>query len=186
MAPQTALIEITRERWEAIPDRQAQLTWVDDAFHTYLTEITEIANISVDRYTLHLNTHSRWRRTLIIGTGFVALMNVLAANKDLVTWSRQVLPILAAIVAVIVTVLANLESQANALETAQGYRETRELFLDTARDFDRLWNTHVIPLGDSPDACNNAFELYRQVVEKDKELRSKFKDLTKVKSKQPQ
>ena len=71
----------------------------------------------------------------------------------------------------------------NARERAQAYRESRELFLDVAREFDRRWDIYVRPIGDHPEACLNASELYRQLVAKDRELRAKFKELTKTESK---
>ena len=42
-----------------------------------------------------------------------------------------------------------------------------------------MWEIYVLPLGDSPEACLNAVELYRRIVLKDRELRGKLKELTK-------
>ena len=82
-----------------------------------------------------------------------------------------------------VATLANLESFYNSAEKAQGYRESREFFLDAARDFDRKWDVYVRPFTDEAEACANAAELYRLLVAKDGELRAKFKELIKTEGK---
>ena len=69
--------------------------------------------------------------------------------------------IVAAIAAAVLALLANLENFSNALERAQAYRESRELFLDAAREFERSWRMAVDPFYPDPEACVNAAELYR-------------------------
>ncbi|MGD1210005.1 MAG: hypothetical protein ABR973_01445 [Candidatus Acidiferrales bacterium] len=107
-------------------------------------------------------------------------MNILAANgkvRDLAGGSATVF---VAVCAVILAILANLESFHNSAERAQAYRESRELFLDVAREFDHRWDVYVRPLADSAEACLNASELYREIVVRDRDLRAKFKELTKT------
>jgi hypothetical protein len=179
------LIEIEREMWISIASdvRIEQLGLLDERYHQLLNEVYNSANVCVDRYQSLSRTHTFWRRLVIIGTGVVALANLIAAYKVGDTKVFVYGPLVAAVLAVVLTILANLESLLNALERAQAYRESRELFLDVAREFDRRWDIYVRPLGENPEACLNASELYRQLVAKDRELRAKFKELTKTEGK---
>jgi hypothetical protein len=113
----------------------------------------------------------------------VALANLFAANRTLLAKAPNLLPMAAAVIAVILALLASLESFFNYAERAQAYRESRDLFLDAARDYDRLWDTYVRPFGGEPEACLNASELYRRIVISDRDLRGKFKELTKTEKK---
>jgi hypothetical protein len=178
------LIEITIETWSQGKEenRQSHLQEIDQLYHDQLQELYELANLCVDKYEQLSSSHSRWRRTVIMGTGVVALFNVVAAYKWNQDW-QPVFAVGAALAAIMLSVLANLESSSNCLEQAQVYRESRELFLDVAREYDRLWNSYVIPLSDRAEACINADELYRRLINKDRELRGKLKDLTKTESK---
>jgi hypothetical protein len=178
----TVLVEIELVRWRLIPieTRQTELKFLNERFHELLNELYDSANLCVDRNKTFSNIHTIWRRVVIIGTGVVAITNLLAANKDLKTLAGGIISILAAVFAVVLAMLANLESFHNSAEKAQGYRESREFFLDAARDFDRRWDVYVRPFTDEAEACANAAELYRLLVAKDSELRAKFKELTKT------
>ena len=162
-------------------DERAKLIgYLNLRYTGYLNDLYESANICVDRYDEFTERHRTRRYIIIIGTGVVAIINLLAANKALSTWSNNIIPITAAIVALALAVLANLETFHNSAEHAQAYRESRELFLDAAREFDRVWSVSVVPLGDSAEAYSNAVELYKRIVAADRDLRSKFKELTKT------
>jgi hypothetical protein len=178
------LVEVTLERWEQLPDRQSYLIEVNNAFHEYLNELISAANSCVDGYDKYCRRHEHWRKTIIIVTGVVAVLNVLAAYRPKVEWYAVTISLSGAVAAVGLSVLANLESFGNFLEQASALREAREMFLDASRDFDRLWNTLVIPLGESADACANAAELYRRIVATDRDLRGRLKELTKTQKKQ--
>ena len=115
----------------------------------------------------------------------MAIVNLISAHRWVQESTKGLFPIAAAVLAVTLAILANLESFSNSFEKAQGYRESRELFLDVAREFDRRWDVYVRSLGDSPEACVNAAELYRQIAARDRELRAKFKELTKTEAKAP-
>jgi len=175
------LVEVELKRWSVITPqiRQRELGVFNDRFHELLNELYDSANLCVDLYQSFAKTHVYWRRTLIVGTGFVAIVNLLAANDKVTSWSGETFSVVAAVLAVILAILANLESFYNAAEKAEGYRQSRELFLDAARDYDHRWDVYVRPLSDNAEACVNAAELYRQLVAKDSELRAKFKELTK-------
>lgn len=181
----SALIEIERGMWGSISQeiRVEQLRLLDERYHLLLNELYGSANLCVDRYQTFSKTHSNWRQAVIIGTGVVAVVNIVVANKGIAERLPDSAPLIPAVIAIIVAILANLESFFNALERAQAYRESRELFLDSSREFDRRWDIYVRPLGDNAEACLNASELYRQLVAKDRELRGKFKELTKTESK---
>jgi hypothetical protein len=182
-----ALIQIELKMWATIsPEmRKEQLQGFNDRYHGVLDELYISANLCVDRYQAFSKAHTRWRWTLILGTGFIAIVNLLAAHKWVQERTGGLFPIAAAVLAVVLAILANLESFSNSLEKAQGYRESRELFLDVAREFDRRWDIYVRPLGDSAEACVNATELYRQIAVRDRELRAKFKELTKTETRAP-
>lgn len=181
----STLIEIEREMWISIAAevRIEQLKLLDQRYHQLLDEIYGSANLCVDRHQALSRSHTLWRRIVIIGMGTVAIVNILAAYKTSGKNYFEYGSLAAAILAGVLAILANLESFLNARERAQAYRESRELFLDVAREYDRRWDIYVRPLGDHPEACLNASELYRQLVAKDRELRAKFKELTKTESK---
>jgi hypothetical protein len=184
----SALIEVEREMWISISTevRIEQLSLLDQRYHQLLDEIYDSANLCVDRHQSLSLSHSLWRKIVIVGTGTVAIVNILAAYKTSEAGHPRLFEygsLIAAILAGTLAILVNLESFLNARERAQAYRESRELFLDVAREFDRRWDIYVRPLGDHPEACLNASELYRQLVAKDRELRAKFKELTKTESK---
>jgi hypothetical protein len=168
------------EDWKNIPDRGESLKEIDAVYQGYLLEFTNSSNLCVEGYQRLSRAHFQWRKTMILGTGAVALLNLLSAYKWDWKELQHPLSLAAALVAVTLSVLANLESSANCIDQAQAYREARELFLDSAREFERLWIVHVLPLGDSPEACFNADALYRRVVAKDAEIRTKLKELTKI------
>jgi hypothetical protein len=181
----SALIEVEREMWISVSSevRIEQVSLLDQRYHQLLDEIYDSANLCVDRHQSLSLLHSLWRKIVIIGTGTVAIVNVLAAYKTSGHNLFEHGSLIAAILAGTLVILVNLESFLNARERAQAYRESRELFLDVAREFDRRWDIYVRPLGEHPEACLNASELYRQLVAKDRELRAKFKELTKTESK---
>jgi hypothetical protein len=183
----SALIQIELKVWAAIsPEiRIEQLQGFDERYHAILDELYGSANLCVDRYQTLSRAHTKWRWTLILGTGLVAIVNLVSAHRWVQQSTKDLFPIAAAVLAVILAILANLESFSNSFEKAQGYRESRELFLDVAREFDRRWDVYVRSLGDSPEACVNAAELYRQIATRDRELRAKFKELTKTEAKAP-
>jgi hypothetical protein len=177
------LIEVGAQDWTP-----ADLKAINERYTQLLTEIFTSANLSLVQYQTLSSSNRMWRRRLILGTGVVAIVNLLAAHHvsdkypHLIHWN-WVAPIVAAVLAAVVTILASLESFYNFSERAQGYRESRDVFLDAGRDFVRLWDSYVLPFGDSPGAYTNAAELYRRLVAKDRELRRKFKELTETASK---
>jgi hypothetical protein len=182
-----ALIQIELKMWTAISSemRKEQLQGLNDRYHDILNELYTSANLCVDRYQTFSKAHTRWRWTLILGTGCIAIVNLIAAHKLIQEKTGGLFAIGAAVLAVILAILANLESFSNSLEKAQGYRESRELFLDVAREFDRRWDVYVRPWSDAAEACLNATELYRQIAVRDRELRAKFKELTKTEARVP-
>jgi len=189
----SALIQIELKTWAEMSSemRIEQLQALNARYHELLDELYVSANLCVDRYQSFFRAHTKWRWTLILGTGFMAVINLLAAHKrirdaaDALFSADGLFALAAAICAVVLAILANLESFSNSLEKAEGYRESRDLFLDVAREFDRRWDVYVRPLGDSPEACTNATELYRQLATLDRELRAKFKELTKTEARAP-
>ncbi|HYK36988.1 DUF4231 domain-containing protein [Alloacidobacterium sp.] len=183
--PGADLAGMEADSWQEMDEEQRAklIEYVNLRYTGYLNDLYESANICVERYDASTARYRIWRHIIIIGTGIVAIINLLAANRDhLVFWylKGNAIPILAAIAALVLAVLANLETFYNSAEQAQAYRESRELFLDAAREFDRVWNVSVVHLGDSAKAYANAIELYKRIVAADRDLRGKFKELTKT------
>jgi hypothetical protein len=175
------LVDLTSDAWSALLETQRMelLGQLSERYQQYLAELGESANLCVDRYQQFARSNKAWRIRIIVGTGVVAIVNLLATNAS---WSRHtydVLPIIAAILAITLTILANLESFLNPPEKMQAYRESREMFLDAARDFERAWNVYVRPFSGEVQAWTNAVELYRRIVIRDRELRGVFRDLTR-------
>jgi hypothetical protein len=171
--------------WSGISNQQriVLLQEFDARYQQQLDELYAAANLCVERYEGLSSGHMYWRRLVIVGTSVVALANLFAANRSLAIKAPNLVPMIAAVIAVVLALLANLESFLNYSERAQAYRESRDLFLDAARDYDRLWDIYVRPFGSEPEACLNATELYRRIVISDKDLRGKFKELTKTEKK---
>lgn len=179
---QIALVPAEQDRWNllSLQIRQQELENLNKRFHEVLNEWYDSANFCVDHHARLSKNHLYWRRTVIVGTAVVAISNLLAANKAIREFWYGFAAITAAVLAALLAMLANLESFYNAAEKAQAYRESRELFLDAARDFDRRWDFFVRPFTDNAEACVNASELYRQLIVRDTELRAKLKELTKT------
>jgi hypothetical protein len=177
----------TRESWTAAAQEQ-RVTFIDAIYELYFDlvgEFYETANLDVERYTRASNSHRRWRWAMILGTGFVALLSIAvsyatSATSDQRFLGSMYLSLAAAAAATGLTVLANLENFGKDYERAQGHRESREHFLDAAREFEQLWLAHVNPYYPNAEACLNAIELQRRICVKDAELRGNLKDLTKV------
>jgi hypothetical protein len=167
-------------KWEALDSEQRErfLTRTQEEYQYLVNELFQTSNDCVTKFQRYLRLHVRWRWTVIICTGVIALLNVgvsfASAHK---TW--EWLSVVTSLFAVAVTVLATLEGFTNAAERAQAYRESREIFIDIGRDFAAGWETYVNPLEQSAEACSNAAELHRRLIAADSEVRSRFKDLTK-------
>jgi hypothetical protein len=178
------LIGLTLEMWREVDDRPERLKALNFLFHEVQKQLFASAEWALDGFEGLTDHYRRWRRIVIWATGGVATLNVLAAfGWDAKSGIGPVLSLISAVAAVTLTVLSNLESFGNSAEKAQGYRTARELFLDAAGDLEQLWNTHVLPLGDKPEACMNATELYRRAVAREIEVRNKAKELTKTRDK---
>ena len=145
--------EFWSERNSTEDDREKYLTRVNRAYHLLVDEFYDSANQSVKPYKRHSRSHLLWRWGVIIGAGAVAIVNLTAAfitggDVNTLIWFKvkdldQWVSIGAAVLAALLVTATNLENFTNASEKAQGYRESRDLFLDAARHYERLWRTHV-------------------------------------------
>jgi hypothetical protein len=176
------LEELSRYPADAIKNVFTQL---DIKYKAILDEFLNTANAFVDDYTKFKIRHSRWRVSLILITGGLAVLNILAARKwDGATvfgaslgWANDVLPGLAAIYASVLAIFTNVESYFNYADAKSNARLSRELFLDAYREYDTLWHTYVRPFGIRAPACYNAIILLRRLVAKDVEVRRKTKEV---------
>ena len=181
----TSLVRLGTREWLDLSDerRGAFLSEIDESYRLILNEFFIVANKCVEQHQRFFQLYGTWRRRIIIATGVVTIVNVLAASK--IPWTAAWLPIVAAVCAAGLGILANLESFYDWNGHAQAYRESRDLFLDAGREFTRLWESHVRPFGTTAEGCVNASELYRMITVKDRELRLKLKELTKTEQPHP-
>jgi hypothetical protein len=179
-----ATVELTglaAEQWEEI-DPAARLSLLQDMdgrYKQYVKNFYELADLCVLRHDRFVGRHRTWRYVAIIGTGLLACLNFLAAKRSIAAAWSNALPIVASLGALLLSILANLETFGNSAEQAQAYRESRELYLDAAQEYDRAWDVAVMALGNTAQAYANAVELYKRVLAADSELRRSFKELGK-------
>ncbi len=182
-----SLVPAEAEEWSRRPDkdRQVYLEQINKLFFAILDDLFDQANRCVATVGKAERSHALWRKWVILATGGLAILNLLAA----ITWNATgwlgslvgKLSVLAAIYAGGLAVVTNLESFHNFQGRSQAHRESRELILDAFREFEMLWETHVRPFGDSSEACLNATELYARLVARDAQLRSRVKELRETK-----
>ena len=175
--------DATLEYWANQGDdaRASACEQLDEYYETLLDEFRTSANEFVSQYKDNSDLGRWWRFWLILATGGLALVNVLAsswpdslAGKDVRGW----MTFGAAVYAVLLALATNVESFHNYADKKLSARESRELFLDAYREFEMLRLTHVNPFGSTPQGCFNFHALYRRLVAKDAELRRKLKQLT--------
>lgn len=161
---------------------------IQEEYEHRLDEFVETANYCAGRARVYSQLYRRWRWIIIIATGLVVIVNIVAAysvtslddSASFLTLARN-LSISAAIAAAILAILANLENFSNPVERAQGYRESRELFVTAERRAKQRFRTFVIALYPSSVACRNATVLEAELAEIDRDLRMKLKELTAAK-----
>jgi hypothetical protein len=190
---QSQLLETTHAYWSdpctSQNERKTYLDGIQQSYNGLLEEFINTADACVDQTNYLERVNEKWRWTVILGTGVVAIINILAANfvtnaDSLTSVSGKtaiVFSVAAAVAAAILTVLANLENFANPQRRAHGFRQARERFLDASREYQQLWNTYVNPFYPRAEACINSIILLRMLVEKDRELRDRLVELTKIK-----
>ncbi len=169
--------------WASLTVEQRK-SFISDTYKEYadlIQEIVESSNNCVDKYEKFIHAHVVWRWVVIISTGMIALLNIFvthaSASVPEPSWGAP-LSLTASVFAVLVTIVATLEGFTNSAERAQGYRESREMFVDVSREFSAAWDNFVEPLRDGPEACANAAELHKRLIAADRELRTRFKNLT--------
>ena len=130
-----------------------------------------------------------WRIWIISLTGVLAVLNLLIAYAtpaaldpalNIAFWLllSRYLPIATALFAAIVAIFATLEGFHKYRDRAQSFHEVRDLLLDAKEEYTMLWQVCVDPFGKEPAACINASRLYKNIVVKDRDLRSAVKKLT--------
>lgn len=186
----SALRQVQYEDWcdptRNQEERENFLNAIYKSYHNIIDEFYVSANKSAELFTQLSKKHKRWRWTIIIFTGFVVVVNLIAAYV-VANFAKQgsdggsspaAWPLAAAIVAALLAILANLENFANPLERSQQFRESREIFLTAAREFEGRWKIYVVPYWPEAEACINAAELYPRLLTRDSELRAKLRELT--------
>ena len=171
--------DIDSWRHTTADQRRIYLKQVSANFHyirkTFLDQSNKYVEV-IDRAQLRAN---KWRKSLIWATGGLAVLNLFAAFFPAPEGSHKLLSLSlwAAVYAALLSILGNLESHNNYREKAENFHSSRELSLDAHRTFEMLWHAYVTPFSDQPEACANARELYRRIVNKDLEVRAALKDL---------
>lgn len=175
----------TKDEWNKrdAKEREAFLDQLNASYHAIVDEMLTNSDACAITYLKDSKSLQRWRKGIILATGILATLNILAAYKWQVTnvylaCLLGYLPLLAAIFASGLVIYTNLESFYDFFGKARTYRESRELFLDAHREFEMLWHVYVRPFGNRAEACCNAAVLYGKIVLRDKELREKIKELT--------
>jgi hypothetical protein len=154
----------------------------EEDFFGIIDPYVEQANVHTRVYKRYARSNARFRFWMIMATGGLAIINVLAALGDTKQWgpASHYLSVLAAIYAAGLTVAGNAESFFNWGEKATGFREARDLLLDRYQEFRAKWIYCVQAHGRTPKACVNAGRLYGQLIDADQELRQKLKELTEI------
>ena len=168
--------EVPLEFWSSLSldERVAYWNTTDQYFHALLEDFRTYANDAVNEYTTLGGRYARWRIWLIIATGGLAVCNVLATSGASAEGFHKVMSGVAAVYAVLLALLTNIESFLNLGDKRTSIREARELYLDAYREFETLRLTYVYPYGYTAIACRNFSDLYRRLVARDAELRRKI------------
>jgi len=179
------LVQPSLEDWESQDPQTVEQYYAqtESDFLSIVDSYRQQANDAVAAYRDAARSHGRWRFWMIIATGILALINVLAAVqllKDGPQWIPALLSAAAAVYAGCITVAGNVENLLNWSERAAGFRESRELLLSQFREYSSKWVYYVEAYGKTPRACVNAGQLYRELVDSDQGLRQKLKQLTEV------
>jgi len=179
--PAADLVGLDPEWWANVEEnsRDTLLQDIDTHYKFYLKTFYETSNLCVVRHDKFMRRHRMWRHIAIVGTGLLTCVNFVAAKRSFASAWWNALPIAASLGALLLSVLANLETFANSAERAQAYRESRELYLDAAQEYDRAWSVMVVALGNTAQAYFNATELYKRILAADRDLRRTFKELNK-------
>ena len=166
-----------------VEQRRKYLEQISANFHNIRQTFLDYSNEYVEVIDRARSLSNLWRKSLIGATGGLAVLNLFAAFfPDLGDPHKLLsLSLWAAVYAAVLTVMGNLESHNNYREKAEKFLFSRELSLDGHRTFEMLWHTYVTPFSDRPEACANARELYRRIVDKDLEIRAAIKDLSTMK-----
>ncbi len=185
------LIEQGIEDWEACtPEFQKKyIEHIETFYQAIAKEFLEHADICVEKFASLNRSYGKSRIRLIWLTGVLAGLNVIIAfvssskesgelSSEIFKFVAVYLPVVAALWAAVLAVLSNVDSFHKYLERAQAFKEARELFLDTYREFEMLWQTNVYAFCVGPAACVNASRLYKRIVARDKEIRGYVKELT--------
>ena len=159
--------------------RENFFTQVNNNYQALDHEFFELSEFHAHRYLEFSNKYKIWRTILIWALGGMAIINLIIASDIEIISSSFKLEIAAAIYAALLTIFGNIENFLNYSENKQTSRNARELYLDSHRHFEMLWNIHVRPFCELAEGCLNASILYRQIVKKDEELRSTVKEMTK-------
>jgi hypothetical protein len=144
-------------------------------FFEIIDEYVEQANVHTRQYQRCEKSNARWRFGMIMATGGLAVVNVMAALDLAKLWH---LSMFAAVYAACLTAAGNAESFFNSRERALGFREARDQLLDRYLEFRSKWIYSVEAHGKTPKACMNAGRLYGQLVDSDQKLRQRLKKLT--------
>lgn len=161
---------------------------VQSDYFLIVDEYLEQANLAARQFKKLSLSYSRWRLGMVVATGILAAINVTAAFELLGKFPKiggdisipALLNAIAALYAGCLTIANNIENLFNKGQKAAGFRESRELLLTAYREYYFRWSYYVIGFGVSTKSCINAGRLYHQLIDFDRELRAKLKQLTEV------
>ncbi|MGR3343989.1 MAG: hypothetical protein ACU0DI_12310 [Paracoccaceae bacterium] len=182
-------------------DAFLELIFVD--YDSILTDWHKNSQLSSDEFKKFSEKGHQWRHRLIWLTGTVAILNTAAAfsliekfkfdlppngqalaGANVITLAA-ILTVVAALVAVLATILGNIENFMAYPARAVRKREAREIYFSAYWKFRSKWLSGVVALGKTPNACANAALLYSDIVAAVVEIRENIKELLSEKGEMP-
>ena len=134
-----------------------------------------------DSFKSNHQSHKMWRLWMILATGLLAVVNfALVALIPYQLRYSQELFVVAALCGTCLTVVANVEHFLDKAGEASKWRERRELFLNQFREYSSKWLLDVDALGNTRKAYRNARRLYRELIDSDRVLRQKLKQVDRL------
>src|ERR1039457_4057677 len=94
-----SLVRLGTREWQGLNDEERRifLSEIDVSYRRILDEFFIVANKCVEQHQRFFQLHGTWRRRVIVTTGIVTIVNVLAASK--IPWTSAWLSIVAAVCA---------------------------------------------------------------------------------------
>lgn len=168
---ETSYSHLSHDEWLAAQDKEERLKAISDEFDRLRGQAETTAEFAQNAEAKLIFGRGFWKLTLIILTGVIALINLLASSYP----DQHYLPLFSAAVAVTLATLANIDSfleyPRRAKENGDLYRNLR----DASFRYACLHATYVEPMGITYSAYKNAFSLNIDFCNTIEQARATFK-----------